>query len=686
MTGRLTDLKKRVTRSYLVALGIVAVCSLAGFSAFQFVLAEQDRLGHIINISGRQRMLSQRVALAALRASSADTEEGRDSAESLFRESIMRFETTHSSLVHGDKSRGIDELSPSLISEIYFSPEAEVDYHVKRFIEECYLLLDHELPNEERLVLANRIFEKASKQLLPKLEGVVQRFEDHANRLTALTAAFNYGLCVVTLLALALEAGFIFSPLAKTIGEQTTDIQEMNERVSWAANHDPLTSLSNRRYLTQVCAKQFEAVQERGKRVGCIHIDLDDFKKINDTHGHEAGDAVLQCIGKRLTGSLRESEFVARFGGDEFVVLVMSIATLDELEHPAKRILELLEEPIEYKGISLRVGGSLGLALQEPRDSSLEEVLSRADYAMYESKSRGGAAYSLCDSSMKKRIQRERIEVDTLREALESDLVVPYFQPQICSKTQRVVGLEALARLKLHDGSILSPGQFLDLASKHGLLDAIDDSMLRRGLEAFQGWRAQGLEIDRVSFNFSAGRLRSHLLAERLVEKAEAFGIEPKSIGIEILESVFVHGERDSVIENVQRLHNLGFHIGIDDFGSGHAALNSLLVFPVDMVKLDRSLVSNVCIDEASRKIIKTVVNLSNEMGIESLAEGIETERQSELVSKLGCTTHQGFLYSPPVEGKEIPRLVETLSRPTKVLLQSTSQSLADSTQLEHLV
>ncbi|MEM8735570.1 MAG: EAL domain-containing protein, partial [Planctomycetota bacterium] len=581
-------------------------------------------------------------------------------AEKWLIDGVNLFEKSHRALLHGNEEMGIAQMPVHLISKLYFAEETELDFHVRKFIDQSRSILDTNLSQDKKLELAEQIVSHAASTLLPRLDGAVSGYEGYTRNLVQLTSFLNFGLCIAALATLVLESKLIFSPLANTVGDQTAAIQEMHEQITWAANHDPLTDLPNRRMLTETCYPRFEVERAKGIKVGCIHIDLDGFKQVNDTHGHEAGDAVLSVVAQRLRDNVRKDEFVARFGGDEFVVLIFGIRGLEQLEAPAKRLLQVLAEPIEYKDTFLQVGGSLGLAMQEPTDTSLEDVMARADFAMYESKSMGGLVYSVCDESMRERIGQERLELESLRKGLEYQQIVPFFQPQICSETQELVGLEALARWKLPDGTFRAPNQFLMLAEKHGMLEDVDDLILNSGLRALKQWRDAGLAIPRVSFNFSSNQLRSTRLSDRLVEITEAYGLTPDCVGIEILESVFIEDERDSVIANIKRLNSLGFHIGIDDFGSGHAALNSLVMIPVQMVKLDRTLVRNVCSDPASRKIVRTIIGLCHDLGIETLAEGIETPAQAEVVQNLGCSMHQGFLYSPALDETKLVAWLST--------------------------
>lgn len=426
-----------------------------------------------------------------------------------------------------------------------------------------------------------------------------------------------------------------------------------------AAQYDPLTGLPNRELLRDRVeqAIHYASRSEQGF-LGVLFVDLDRFKKVNDTYGHAAGDAVLVEVAKRLRGCLRESDTVARLGGDEFVVLLCNLRGLDDTVIVAERILDACALPIVVGENIFQISASVGVAAWPTDGNTVDELLQNADMAMYSSKGDGRNTMRFYDAQMNQKAEARAIAEVELKEALRAGDFVLHYQPQFCAALNRIVGVEALIRWCHPTRGLIQPSSFIQFAEETNLITPIGDWVLREAVRQGKIWQGMGLNL-RVAVNLS-GRQFVDTLPARVSEVLTEFDFPASLLELELTES-FLVADTDKAARILHALRDLGVRVALDDFGTGWSSLNYLKNFPVDTLKIDRSFIGSTASDFDSR-IIRAILAIAREFNLTTLAEGVETDEQLAQLAELGCDAWQGFLLSsalPPDALIEFCRLTE---------------------------
>ena len=449
-----------------------------------------------------------------------------------------------------------------------------------------------------------------------------------------------------------------------------TERKRAEEQVAFLAYHDKLTGLPNRALFEEMLESAIARARRHDLGVGVIYLDLDNFKLVNDSLGHHAGDELLKQLAERLRGCTRETDLVARQGGDEFLLLLADLergmgpeigieAGLLVAESVATRVHEALQAPFDLGGVEFFTSASIGVSLFPQDATDATALLKNADTAMYQSKKAAPGGYIVYASGSDEAI--ERLSLTTrLRRAVEQKHWVLYWQPIVELDGGTVTGLEALIRWREPNGGIVPPGEFIPIAEELGLIEAIGDWVIDELARQRKVWEAQGINV-RLGFNLSPRQLWSGRLAEKLTEKLAAAEVNPHDVVVEITESTAM-ADPDRTQRVLADLHAWGLTLAIDDFGTGYSSLARLKHLPVDILKIDRSFIHDVDSDDDSRRMVEAMIQLAHGLGMVPLAEGIETEGELAFLKAAGCTRGQGFLFARPVPADEIPAL---LARPT---------------------
>lgn len=420
---------------------------------------------------------------------------------------------------------------------------------------------------------------------------------------------------------------------------KNAELEAAKARIEHVALHDSLTGLPNRRYLDEMLASSPE------DHTALLHLDLDRFKDINDTLGHAAGDAMLMHASRIIKANARADDFVARIGGDEFVVVCQGRDN-KELAALADRIIEEMRQPVDYRGHQCRFGVSIGIAALGGIDA--KQLLVNADLALYRAKSRGRNRFEFFNEELQSEIVKTKQTADEILGGLERNEFIAYYQPQFDAKTLEIVGVEALSRWRHPRRGILAPDVFLKVAEELNVVSLIDRAILEQTLENFRRWSLSGMNIPRVSVNVSARRLEDKDLINGLRKLAIAKG----TVSFELVESIFLDENDDLVTWNIEHIKELGIDIEIDDFGTGHASVVSLLKLQPRRLKIDRQLVTPITGSASQRRLVSSIIEIGKSLGIGVVAEGVETMEHASILKELGCDILQGYAFGRPMDEK----------------------------------
>jgi diguanylate cyclase (GGDEF)-like protein/PAS domain S-box-containing protein len=427
--------------------------------------------------------------------------------------------------------------------------------------------------------------------------------------------------------------------------------------IEYQATHDSLTGLANRNLLRERLNNAIAGAQRRNSSFWVAFLDLDRFKFVNDTLGHEAGDSLLKIVAERLLACVRETDTVARLGGDEFVLVLPDNPEDGTGVAVLTRIMDAVALPIMVQDHEFFLTCSVGVATY-PTDGNNAESLTRyADIAMYRTKELGRNAFQFYTAQMNERtLDRLKIEAD-LRRALERDEFVLHYQPQLSLKTGQIIGMEALVRWNHPTQGMIAPTRFIGLAEDMGLIIPIGAWVLRTACLQTMAWQRAGWPALRVAVNLSPRQFTQQTLVQSITDLLRETGMAPQLLELELTEGT-VMNDVDSAIEILRGLKALGVHISIDDFGTGYSSLSYLRRFPIDVLKIDQSFVRELTIDADDAAIVRAVVTLAHSLRLQVIAEGVENDAQLDFLRAEGCDLMQGYYYSPPVDAKQFEHLL----------------------------
>lgn len=438
------------------------------------------------------------------------------------------------------------------------------------------------------------------------------------------------------------------------------DAASMGRELKRLAYHDPLTNLPNRQLLDDRIEQAVARVHREGRKLAVMLIDLDDFKLINDSLGHSAGDELLCQVARRLNLIIRESDTVARLGGDEFV-MVFDVESVDDASSLAERALETISAPVLIQGHSIVTHPSLGITLLPDDETDPSKLLRNADLAMYAAKAAGKNRFAFFDPSMNQRVQDMLSLRYQLGQAIRHNELVLHFQPRIDLSNYRICGVEALVRWQHPERGLLGPGHFLPLAERTDLICQIDHWVLHQSCKESRNWNNKPVGLC-VAVNLSARDLYDASHVDRLIDVIRQHsGQDAARLELEITESMLMQ-DIHTAIEHLQRIKQAlpDVSIAIDDFGSGYSSLNYLRQLPIDTLKIDRAFINDLRHDSCNAQaIIRSIIELARNLGMRVVAEGIETSHQNAVLAGMGCDEAQGFLFSKPVPGERIPDLLQ---------------------------
>ncbi|MDM5297642.1 EAL domain-containing protein [Bacillus pumilus] len=423
------------------------------------------------------------------------------------------------------------------------------------------------------------------------------------------------------------------------------------------AHYDALTELPNRRHGINHLNEMLSSQEETGASTAVLFLDLNRFKIINDALGHNIGDLLLKAAANRLTKCLPDHGFIARIGGDEFLMIFSQMQpNIHEVEQLSKKIIRQFERPFFIQNHQLITSISIGIAISPQNGKDGMELLRKADMAMYLSKKHKQSHYEMFTESMERSCEDKLIRELELRDAIQREQFVLHYQPQVSAKTRRMTGVEALLRMKAPDGSLTSPDAFIELAEESGLIIDIGRWVIDTACHQAKIWHDNGLDIS-VAVNLSAKQFNSEDLIDLIKLTLKKYDLKPSLLELEVTESMTMDNIKQSK-QVLTSLKQLGVRISIDDFGTGHSSLSYLKDLPIHRLKIDKSFIEDILIDSKSEQITGAIIAMGHQLSLEVIAEGVETFAQAQLLSAQGCDDLQGFYYARPLPASDIEKFI----------------------------
>ena len=436
-----------------------------------------------------------------------------------------------------------------------------------------------------------------------------------------------------------------------------TPIRDAQKKLSHIAYYDTLTGLPNRNLFMDRLEVCLSKSKREGNSFGILYLDLDHFKRVNDTLGHQMGDNLLKGIAKRLKAKLRTSDTLCRIGGDEFIVIAEAIASPRDLEILAEKILELLSHPIQLGSVNIIPGASIGICLYPQHTDDRDEMIKMADTAMYAAKSEGRKGYAIYEPRMSEHIAHYFTREQELRHALSNNELRLFYQPQYDCRSGALTGLEALIRWQHPNQGLLGAAEVIPFAESNALIIEIGNWVLNESCRQLRAWLEQKCAPRHIAVNVSARQLEDRNFVHIVNRVAQSHQVPLNMLELEVTESCLQNSEIG--LYNLRRLKELGANISIDDFGTGYSCMSSLKSLPITALKIDRCFVQNVHTEPSDRAIASAIIALAKQLGLRTTAEGIETQAQALLLRQDGCDDFQGYLYSEPLPAELVTRYLK---------------------------
>lgn len=439
-----------------------------------------------------------------------------------------------------------------------------------------------------------------------------------------------------------------------------TDItkrKEAEKKINKLAYFDPLTDLPNRTFFDERLSKALAEAEEGGSKLALLYLDLDNFKTVNDTMGHLAGDLLLKDVGRMLGEHMKETDVIARWGGDEFAILLVNIIDYDSVAKITERLIEVFRQPWSISGRDFYINASIGITIYPDDGADSHILLKNADTAMYCAKDHGKNSYHFYRPSMNVNVLEKLEFENSIRRALDNNEFVTYYQPLIELKTGKVVGLEALVRWNHPSKGIIPPSDFVTYAEELGLILQIDEWVMRTACKQNKEWQLKGYTPVKVSVNLSAHQFRQKDFVERIDGVLEESGLEAQWLELEITEGMAIR-DIGFTKDVLGRLKRQGIKVSLDDFGTGYSSLNYLAQLPVDTLKIDKSFVAGIAVNNSQETVAKTIIDMAHNMNLRVTAEGVENMEQMKFLTNYGCDKVQGFYFCKPRPAEEVEEII----------------------------
>ncbi len=477
----------------------------------------------------------------------------------------------------------------------------------------------------------------------------------------------------VTITPLSDENGKITHYISS--GKDITESIHSQERLHHLAHHDVLTGLPNRILFVDRLKHALKRAEKRKRTVAILFLDMDRFKLVNDTLGHEAGDKLLRAMASRLLACVREGDTVARFGGDEFVGFLNDVATQQDVVLIVDKLLDALTPPFMIDGHELFISGSIGISLYPDNGTDTQTLMKNADIAMYRAKQRSGNTSEFYRADMNAHAMT-RLHLETaLRHALDREEFILHYQPQVDLENGNIIGMEALIRWQRNDTDLVSPADFIPLLEETGLIMEVGEWMLNVACQQHSIWQKNGHTALRMAVNISSRQFDSKNLIHSLHRVLQCVDMPADLLELEITESILMKNA-DTDIEALEALRAMGLRFAIDDFGTGYSSLTYLKRFPIDIIKIDKIFIRDITTDADDAAIVSAIISMAHSLGIKTIAEGVENKDQLELLRERGCDFAQGYYFSAPLSSEDMGILLANSSHVTDNYFKKSSDNM----------
>lgn len=664
------QIARSLTHRYLVALLLVGLLATAAWLSLQLVISEQDSNAAIVNVSGRQRMLSQRTALFSTLLVNASPAQ-REAARSQLQQAAALMKKSHLGLLHGSEEMNLPPTMSEAMRVIYYTAPLQLNQQVEDYLAHIDALLATPAaqlqPDDPNLAA---IIASAPGELVKSLDLAVTQYQHEGEAAIKRLLRAETIVWLLTLLLLALEANFIFRPISQQIRlfigkleqaaanlRQTKEeleqrVQERTAELERMAHYDPLTGIPNRRMLADQLSQAIARAKRHGQSLALCYLDLDGFKPINDQYGHATGDLLLIEIARRLKQVLRAEDTLARLGGDEFVMILADLDDTHEIDAILVRILNTIHANLRLGDNDIQVSASIGVTLYPHDAADPDTLLRHADQAMYAAKESGRNRYQLFDPEHDRRRQNERDLLLRLGEALAHREFEMFYQPKVDLADGRVLGAEALIRWRHPERGLVPPLEFLPLLDGSPLEIELGEWVIETVLQQIGEWQEAGLTLT-VSANVSANHLLQPNFAARLQTLLARYpALRPESLELEVLETAALT-DIERAVNTLNRCREMGVGFSLDDFGTGYSSLDYFRSLPVETLKIDQSFVRAMLEDPDDLGLIEGVIHMAQAFNRKVIAEGVETLEHGALLMHLGCTQAQGYGIARPMPASQ---------------------------------
>ena len=656
---RTSGLTRQMKFTYWVALLVIAAAATASYWLLDRKLSEHRQDRDLLTLVSAQGTLSQRIVFLANQIE-LTRPEARPVMLVALKAETAEFERNYDKLllISGAENAQAPGRDAAMIRSILFDQPHHLDHFSTELVARTRRFIAATEQEAGMDVLASGY---SARSELKHVDAAVanttlRAFAELRERMLSLInwrlddmLSVHRLLYFMTIGLLILVAMFIFRPMANAIGRKTNELVEARNSMAFLAAHDGLTGLHNRAFLIDHFDTQISGAKRRGERLAVLQLDLDGFKQINDTIGHAAGDYVLATTARRMRETSRASDLCVRLGGDEFVIILNGAGQTEDIGMVAKRILDRVNEPMNYEGVTIHCAASAGVAVYPVDAQNGNDLLVHADLALYNAKKNGGGGFCFFSDELRRELEHRKMLERDLRIAIAARAFNVYFQPQVSMTTGAVAGIEALVRWMHPERGMISPGEFIPIAEKTGLMAQVGKIVIAKAIHAAAEWHHAGIQFGRLAVNVSGTELREPDFAKFLFDTLEETGLPTQKLSLEIVESVILDDEKTGIAGKLRQIRAAGVHLELDDFGTGYASLSHVNPNEIDRLKIDRRFVQKINTNEDNSAIVKAITELARGLGISIIAEGAETEEELSSLLKIGCEQVQGYSIAFPM-------------------------------------